>query len=301
MSQDDGWKLYLGVTLFLLSLTLLAFSSLASAATLMPMEVGGWLVTGWTLSAALLGQHAFLLIGLGLTAVMVVLLHVHQPAQFNQLMMNESVALPNQSRSNVVELPPRTQRTSRKPPAEWDELTGLMNVRAFRAMLERRWSDARYVEQDGCIITWDLDQFSAFNECFGRASGDHLLCAVARSMGRLVAAQGGSMARYGGEEFIAYIPGFNQAEGEEFAARLRRAIISLEFSKPGPLRGFVTASFGVSAASPVHGVSPQALIEAADRALYAAKQQGRNRVESSTPLQHPLDYDNVRELLARAV
>jgi len=159
-----------------------------------------------------------------------------------------------------------------------DELTGIANHRRLRAYLENRWKDADEDRSAISIIVLDVDRFKAFNDALGHPAGDRLLHALAQSLSRRVAAEGGLLARYGGEEFVAVLPGRTLGEAEDVAESLRRAVVSLEFKRPGSGNGFVTASFGVASAVPEVGSTAEDLIQRADRAMYAAKRAGRNRV-----------------------
>jgi len=286
----DSWKLYLGISLMVLSLILLMLSSLATSATLLPVQSLSWLETVIGASVGMAVLAAFLVSGFTMMLLLTALVE-RTPAM--------SEASSGSMSSNVYDLKPSLQRTSAKRADDFDELTGLYTINAFRRALDNRWFDAQNSRESTCIITFDVDDFRSYNQQNGRAAGDHLLCAAARSLSLLIASNGGMMARYGGEEFIAFVPGLSGDEGCELATRLRRAMISLEFAKPGPRRGFVTACLGVAAAVPQQGVRPADLIEAADRGLYSAKQQGRNRVALARVRGN--DYPNYNVLdIARA-
>jgi diguanylate cyclase (GGDEF)-like protein len=157
-----------------------------------------------------------------------------------------------------------------------DGLTGLLNRRAFQELL--RSTTARHDRQkDGSfgLILLDIDHFKKLNDTHGHPAGDEALRQVARALHEHARA-GDEVARYGGEEFAVVLPAADARSAHEIAERLRREIerTTLRFAG-GSIR--LTASFGV-AVWPGDGRAPEALLAAADKALYAAKQGGRNRV-----------------------
>lgn len=161
-----------------------------------------------------------------------------------------------------------------------DELTGIANSRRLRHFLAEQWQTCIENRRELCLIVLDVDRFKDFNDAHGHQAGDRLLRALAQSLNRIARSHGGLMARYGGEEFVVVLPGFSQSEGADVAEQLRQAVISLEFRRPDPMRGFVTASFGVSAMVPTAESDPEKLLRCADHALYRAKSSGRDRVEA---------------------
>jgi len=123
----------------------------------------------------------------------------------------------------------------------------------------------------------DVDHFKAYNDAFGHQPGDDVLTRVGVVLKQVVR-EVDVAARYGGEEFVVLLPETRIDEGMRVAERIR-GFIENEFSGPDEPR-LVTISIGV-AAYPADGESPEALIAAADAALYRAKQRGRNRVEQA--------------------
>lgn len=157
-----------------------------------------------------------------------------------------------------------------------DPLTGLFNRRYLEETLEREIRRAERSRQPLSMIMLDLDHFKQFNDTFGHSAGDALL----REMGTLV--RGGLRAgdiacRFGGEEFVLILPeaALDCARGR--AEQFREATRHLHVSHLGESLGTVTVSLGV-AAFPEHGTGGEALLEAADAALYRAKSEGRDRV-----------------------
>ncbi len=152
--------------------------------------------------------------------------------------------------------------------ATTDELTGIANQRAFRERLNQLVAEG---ERGRAFVLCmaDADHFKRINDTLGHPIGDQVLVKLAAALAREVR-RVDQVARYGGEEFAVLLVDVDEATGASLAERLRRAIEATE----SPVR--ISASFGVAAYS--RGMSGAELVEAADAALYAAKQQGRNRV-----------------------
>lgn len=159
-----------------------------------------------------------------------------------------------------------------------DELTGIANHRRMRFYLGEQWRACRKAGLPLTAIIIDVDHFKKFNDSHGHQVGDRFLRAMAQSLSRLVAGEGGLLARYGGEEFIALLPRRTLSEGRDIAETLRLAVISLEFSYGDTLTGFITASLGVASLVPGPDASPEDLVRRADQAMYRAKRGGRDRV-----------------------
>ena len=162
-----------------------------------------------------------------------------------------------------------------------DGLTGLYNRRAFDELLDGALS--REDRQGGrfAVLLLDIDHFKKLNDRFGHLAGDAALKHVAEVM-RRVRRKADVAARYGGEEFAAILPGADEVGALQLAERLRRALEKSHVIAEGT-RLAVTASFGV-AVWPGDGADPRALLAASDRALYAAKGAGRNRVVAASSL-----------------
>jgi diguanylate cyclase (GGDEF)-like protein len=159
-----------------------------------------------------------------------------------------------------------------------DDLTGLANRRRLHQALQEEWSRARRQGRPIAFCLLDLDHFKLLNDTRGHPEGDLCLQAVARYLARAVRRPGDLVARHGGEEFAVLFPSTDLAGAEERAEQLRQGIEALALPHEAAPLGRVTASFGVVALTPAPGQQPEALIEAADLALYRAKTQGRNRV-----------------------
>lgn len=158
-----------------------------------------------------------------------------------------------------------------------DPLTGLYNRRFLDENLRRELQRAARVGGSVGVLMLDLDDFKAFNDTHGHAAGDALLRAFAARLGKSIRAAD-IACRYGGEEFAVILPDATLDQSFARAEQVRVATRAMSVVFEGaPLPG-VTISIGV-AAWPKHGRSPDALMRAADAALYAAKASGRDRAE----------------------
>jgi diguanylate cyclase (GGDEF)-like protein len=162
--------------------------------------------------------------------------------------------------------------------AATDELTGLPNRRLFDERLKQHLAECDRFDQVLSLILCDVDHFKRVNDEHGHKAGDLVLAAIARALGHGIR-NIDICARYGGEEMAILLPQTPIERAREVAERLRKTVESLRV----PIEGgtiSVTASFGV-ACYPTSGSGRESLFSTADRALYAAKHEGRNRVSVS--------------------
>ncbi len=163
------------------------------------------------------------------------------------------------------------QRDLLRTQADTDELTGLLNRRAFNQRLDEFLHRARLSSTPLSLIEVDIDGFKLINDRFGHATGDTALVAVAESLMESVR-EGEFVARMGGEEFAIILPETDHAMSLMVADRCRRRPTADWYDGPE-----ITISAGV-ASYPLHATDAEGLLNAADTALYAAKSAGRNRV-----------------------
>jgi diguanylate cyclase (GGDEF)-like protein len=156
-----------------------------------------------------------------------------------------------------------------------DGLTGLPNARAFQDTLKQLVAHAIRADEPLSVTILDLDRFKALNDTLGHEKGDQALAAVGAALAATVRTSDFA-ARYGGEEFVVVMPGTDQEGAVILAEKLRVAIEDLNVIG---IDRRITASFGIASLTP-DGGDPDALMRIADRALYAAKAAGRNRVEA---------------------
>ena len=178
--------------------------------------------------------------------------------------------------------------------ADTDALTGLFNRRRFDAVLYETVSQAALSSQPVSLLMLDIDHFKKVNDSHGYAVGDQVLALVARMIRERLRAID-TAARFGGEEFAAILPDCALAGALKMAEKIRRAIASRQIVNRSQNRTLGTITLSIGAAGLVPGETPAALIERADRGLYAAKHAGRNRVVAVqdagagqlTPFGHP--------------
>ncbi|HEU4709294.1 MAG TPA: diguanylate cyclase [Methylophilaceae bacterium] len=160
-----------------------------------------------------------------------------------------------------------------------DPLTGLFNRRYMEESLQREIATAQRKDRPLALVILDLDYFKQFNDTFGHEAGDFLL----REVGSLLSRKsrvGDIACRFGGEEFVMIYPEAEPRVAIQLAQQTREAIHALHLQHFGRSLGQISASFGL-AFFPIHGNTPDQLLRAADKALYEAKANGRNRVETA--------------------
>lgn len=161
-----------------------------------------------------------------------------------------------------------------------DGLTDIPNRRALDNFMKREWKRAMREPQPISLIMVDIDNFKPYNDNYGHQMGDIALKKVASALTRMVNRPGDIVARYGGEEFTIVLVNTEAAGAKIIAEYTRSAVASLniphEYSTAGD---HLTISLGVSTLVPEKGSSPKNLIENADKALYQAKEGGRNQVK----------------------
>lgn len=157
-----------------------------------------------------------------------------------------------------------------------DALTGCLNRRALESRLRADWRLAKRRGTHIALAAIDLDHFKQINDTKGHPVGDIVLQQLASIM-KSTARDTDAVARFGGDEFLILLPDTGWQGALTFAERLRRRVDDFTFGPPGnPMT--ITISVGVALARGTDPISPEELLKEADRSLYKAKQQGRNRV-----------------------
>lgn len=159
-----------------------------------------------------------------------------------------------------------------------DALTGIGNRRAFDAALHLEWDRARRTEHSLGLLMIDIDRFKAINDVLGHMSGDEVIRTVGKALESSASLSNDVLARYGGEEFACLLPDTSLRKAHVIAERMRAAVEALSIVHPASPEDVVTISIGIASLVPDEGASIEQLVRAADRALYAAKSGGRNRV-----------------------
>ena len=156
--------------------------------------------------------------------------------------------------------------------ATTDSLTGLKNRRKFDSEIDMEWRRAARSETPVAVLMIDADHFKAYNDTYGHQAGDQVLVGIAICISDSVRRSGDCPARYGGEEFAVLLPGLSAVEAFTVAE-----IIRLKVEQWAEDPSVTTVSIGVASMTPAGLLSWSDLIEAADKALYAAKANGRNQ------------------------
>ena len=172
--------------------------------------------------------------------------------------------------------------------AALDPLTGVANRRSLIAALDRDMARAQRMREPMALMMVDIDHFKDVNDQYGHPAGDRVLCSVVNVLRQRVRAQD-LVGRYGGEEFMVLLPDTGLTGAQQLARALCKAVEESRCPADGvPGPGIaVTVSIGVFGGRLGSGDSWDMLIAAADRALYQAKNNGRNRVEVATGLRRP--------------
>jgi diguanylate cyclase (GGDEF)-like protein len=160
-----------------------------------------------------------------------------------------------------------------------DGLTGIANRRYFDVALDRELRRAQRLGGTLSLLLTDIDSFKAYNDHFGHQAGDTCLSTVAQALAARLKRPADVAARYGGEEFAAILPDTDAEQAQLLAESIREHIAALNLQHaPNAVRPYVTLSIGVASYDKGRLDEPAALIAAADKALYAAKRGGRDRV-----------------------
>ena len=164
-----------------------------------------------------------------------------------------------------------------------DPLTGIANRRAFDQALERAWHALQASQRPLSLLFMDIDHFKPFNDHYGHGEGDRCLTRIASALHGCTHRPGDLVARYGGEEFVAILPDTDAqgALGVAQACHAATAVQAIPHGHSG-VSGWVTLSIGVATMVPRQDSTPQALLQAADAMLYAAKAAGRNTTRATT-------------------
>lgn len=159
-----------------------------------------------------------------------------------------------------------------------DGLTRLANRSALDATLAFEWQRARLKQQALALLMIDVDHFKRFNDYYGHPAGDDCLRRVANAISAAARRPFDLAARYGGEEFCIVLTGASASHAAAVAERVRAGILQLGIAHAQSGHGLVSASIGVACLVPGPDSTLDTLLQAADRALYLAKDGGRNCV-----------------------
>jgi diguanylate cyclase (GGDEF)-like protein/PAS domain S-box-containing protein len=159
-----------------------------------------------------------------------------------------------------------------------DQLTQIGNRRCFDDKLNQEWHRLMREQQPLSLLLCDIDYFKKYNDTYGHIAGDICLQLVAQIFKKAVQRSTDLAARYGGEEFAVILPNTDSNVATKIAQKIHAAIHQRNIShKASAVKPYVTLSIGIATLIPQNNIEPRDLIEAADKALYQAKAQGRDR------------------------
>ncbi|MGD1921161.1 MAG: diguanylate cyclase domain-containing protein [Pleurocapsa sp.] len=158
-----------------------------------------------------------------------------------------------------------------------DDLTQVANRRYFNEFLNQEWQKMMQQSKPLSLIICDIDHFKLYNDRYGHIGGDNCLIEVTQAIKNALSQTKGFLARYGGEEFVVVLPNRTLEGAKEIAELLRLSVVNRKIvHEASPTSNYVSLSLGVSSIIPSPLQSSDMLIKAADRALYTAKEKGRN-------------------------
>ena len=160
-----------------------------------------------------------------------------------------------------------------------DSLTGLANRRQFDRYFDAEWQRLAREHQPLTLILCDIDYFKRYNDCYGHPSGDICLAQVGDVLTKCIRRPADLVARYGGEEFAVILPNTDTGGGHSVAEAIREGLAKAAIPHcTSSVSDAVTLTMGIATVVPDHHLIAQDLLQAADLALYHAKQQGRDRI-----------------------
>uniref|UniRef100_Q47FN5 diguanylate cyclase n=1 Tax=Dechloromonas aromatica (strain RCB) TaxID=159087 RepID=Q47FN5_DECAR len=159
-----------------------------------------------------------------------------------------------------------------------DSLTGVANRRYFDEAMSIEWRRARRHSNSIALLMCDIDYFKLYNDTYGHQAGDECLRKIAAAISRHTERPSDTVARYGGEKFAVILPETSIGGALMVAEKIRQATKELNITHASSPTGQVGLSIGIASAAPGFDNPPDDLILAADKALYRAKKEGRDRV-----------------------
>ncbi|MCL1823217.1 MAG: diguanylate cyclase [Oscillospiraceae bacterium] len=159
-----------------------------------------------------------------------------------------------------------------------DQLTGIPNRRNFNNRITSEWGRAIREKEPICLLMMDADYFKKYNDTYGHQQGDKALCVLAQVLSKTLRRQSDFFARWGGEEFVVLLPNTDKSGGHEIGEQLRKNMEAEEITCEDGTVTKLTVSVGLHMHMPTTRCSVDEFISKADRALYNAKNTGRNKV-----------------------
>ncbi|WP_176441817.1 GGDEF domain-containing protein [Granulicella rosea] len=171
--------------------------------------------------------------------------------------------------------------------ARIDQLTGVPNRRSFDRTMDREWRRAERTQSQLGLLMIDVDKFKHLNDTQGHPAGDRCLKRIAGVIDSTLGRATDFVARYGGEEFAVILTDTSPQDIRAIAESLRAAVNAAQFPNQTEIGQFVSCSIGAAITVPGPPLTPSSLLTGADKALYEAKRNGRNRVEFTNLLAAP--------------
>jgi two-component system chemotaxis family response regulator WspR len=197
----------------------------------------------------------------------------HSRAYLNQLERDEAYAALRESQQNLVHANLELQRLTKI-----DGLTGLSNRRYFDEYMGSEWARTARLALPLAVLMIDVDEFKRYNDTYGHLAGDDVLKTVAQVIQHHAQRTSGLAARFGGEEFAIVLSDVTLADVQDLSTQLYRGVEALNLPhRASRASDKVTVSIGAALTDPAEGKRYTSLIETADKALYRAKADGRNR------------------------
>jgi diguanylate cyclase (GGDEF)-like protein len=159
-----------------------------------------------------------------------------------------------------------------------DQLTGIHNRRSFDERLREVWKTSTREEKSISLLIVDVDHFKNYNDTFGHPQGDIALCSVAQALTQTLNRASDLVARWGGEEFVVLLPNTDINGGLYVSEEMRRNVETLKILRDDGFITSLTVSIGLNSHKPTMLCSVDDFFSRADKALYAAKTTGRNKV-----------------------
>lgn len=234
----------------------------------------GWLIATWGWSDRYGRDSALaMLVVLNGFLQLPVILHVARKLFFHEYQLKQTAESLRITLAEKEELAEKLRLMTLR-----DALTGLGNRRAFEEELDKVWRRCQRAHAPVALLFVDIDHFKRYNDHYGHPAGDACLAVIARLLAETAGRAGDLAARLGGEEFVLLLPDTTAEGAMHLAARLHERLqASAPAHAASGVADRVTVSVGAACCQPVPGLSPQSLLEAADKALYEAKNRGRNR------------------------
>jgi two-component system chemotaxis family response regulator WspR len=197
----------------------------------------------------------------------------HSAGYISRLQRDEAFQFLRASQKNLADANIELQKL-----AALDSLTGIANRRRFDEVMRAEWQRGQRDQKPLSLLMCDVDCFKVYNDSFGHLAGDLCLKKAAAVLTEHLKRPADVAARYGGEEFAIVLPDTAQEGALVIANACRSHIERLAIENPQAPAGLVTMSFGLATVVPSKAGSAETLIALADKALYQAKNDGRNRV-----------------------